>query len=85
VFPSKSRLKKWAQIYYYNIFSQIFKIIQFFSSRYTIEARKNVMKAASRNMAFWLELCDPVAPDLSRLHRLSSDLNDSIRAYVFIS
>ena len=45
--------------------------------KYASDARKFVQKAANRQLAFWAELLDP-QPDLSRLHSLSSEMNDAI-------
>jgi PAS domain-containing protein len=44
-----------------------------------MEVRRNVMRASSRQVAFWTELAEP-CPDLSRLHLLSYDTNAAIRA-----
>jgi PAS domain-containing protein len=45
--------------------------------KYAADARKFVLRASTRQVAFWMELCDNV-PDVSRLHRLSSEMNDAI-------
>jgi hypothetical protein len=45
--------------------------------KYTADARKYVLRASTRQVAFWMELCDNV-PDLSRLHQLSSEMNIAI-------
>jgi PAS domain-containing protein len=45
--------------------------------KYAADARKYVLRASTRQVAFWMELCDSV-PDLSRLHRLSNEMNIAI-------
>jgi hypothetical protein len=47
--------------------------------KYSADARKFVLRASLRQLAFWTELLD-MQPDLSRLHALSSDMNDAITA-----
>lgn len=47
--------------------------------KYTADARKNVQRAATRQLAFWAELNDPT-PNLTRLHRLARETNEAIRA-----
>lgn len=47
--------------------------------KYSMDARKFVLRAAMGQFAFWTELLD-VQPDLSRLHAISSDMNDAMQA-----
>ena len=47
--------------------------------KYSADARKFVLRSAMRQLSFWTELLD-TQPDLSRLHTLSSEMNDAISA-----
>jgi hypothetical protein len=47
--------------------------------KHATDARRNVQRAAARQLAFWTELNDPV-PDVSRLHVLANETNEAIRA-----
>ena len=47
--------------------------------KYAADARRNVQRAAARQFAFWAEL-NELSPDLSRLHSLSRQTNDAVRA-----
>ena len=45
--------------------------------KYLKDARKSVLRAGKRQFAFFSELVNPL-PDLSRLHRLSSEMNQAV-------
>jgi hypothetical protein len=45
--------------------------------QYAADARKFVLRASTRQVAFWMELCDNV-PDISRLHKLSTEMNEAV-------
>ena len=47
--------------------------------KFSVDARKHVQRAAIRQLSFWQELLDPL-PDLSRLHRMSTDMNSAIQS-----
>jgi PAS domain S-box-containing protein len=47
--------------------------------KYAADARRYVMLAAQKQLAFWAELLESL-PDLSRLHRLSTEINDAVVA-----
>jgi PAS domain S-box-containing protein len=47
--------------------------------KYAADARKYVMLSAQKQLAFWAELLE-AQPDLSRLHRLSTEINDGVVA-----
>jgi PAS domain-containing protein len=47
--------------------------------KFSADARRNVLLAAQRQASFWAELVDPM-PDLSRLHRLSSETSAAVAA-----
>jgi PAS domain S-box-containing protein len=47
--------------------------------KYAADARRYVMMAAQKQMAFWAELLESL-PDLSRLHTLSTETNDAVVA-----
>ena len=47
--------------------------------KHAADARRSVMRAAARQFAFWTELNEPT-PDLSRLHYLSRETHEAVRA-----
>lgn len=46
--------------------------------RCSAEAHRAVSKSSQKQLAFWTEMLDP-RPDLSRMHTLAREINDSIQ------